>query len=160
MHKPAAHTGVAFCNVVQHAVHQVVAHKGARCVGNGGRQAFLVNGIRHCLNGQQRKIRRGAVCKNGGVDRLITLVIRDTGIVHVNGHPLWCQVKPAAGLANAKHHVGLHTVHLCRHCRNGLLEHCGHFQFNDFGIAHFVRNLFYRFQRGVYLVAAKRVKCC
>lgn len=134
MHEAAPHVRIVFCHVMQNAVHQMVADKGTGGIGNGSRQTGLPDFGSHSLDRQIGKICGGTVPANGSVNGLIAFIIRNPGIIQVNGYPLRSQIMPSAGLTDAQNHIRLLRFHFFRHHIHRLPEHRGDHQFDNLHI--------------------------
>ena len=114
--------------MVQYAVQQVVAHIGPRAVGQLRRHPGLPDGPDHVLHRRRGEIRCRSARDDGCIYRLLPGVVRDPGVVHVDGHPLRGHGAAARRLAHAQHHIRPERVHFRRHQPGGIAEHRGHLQ--------------------------------
>ena len=117
--------------MVQYAVQQVVAHICPRAVGQLRRHPGLPDGQDHVLHRYRGEIRRRSAGDDGRIYRLLPGVVRDPGVVHVDGHPLRGHGAAACRLAHAQHHIRPECVHSRRHHPGRLAEHRGHLQHAD-----------------------------
>ena len=154
----AAHIGKFLCDVIEHAVHQMVADVGPRRVGYGCRDAGLAHFLHHGLDGQRGKIGRVSVLKDRRADGLIALVVRDAGVVHVDRDALRRDTEPAARLTDAQCDIRLFRLHGLVDGGDRFPEHHGDVQLDDLCPRDGVLDHAHGLLRGIDRFAAKGIK--
>ena len=160
MHKPAGHLRAEAGEVMQDPVHQMVADIGSGGVGNARRDARSLNGFDHGLDWEGCKIRGSPIGGNRLIDGLVALVVRDPGVIDVDGDALRRQMEAAACLADAEHRVRLFPVNGGADGFNGLAENHRHRALYDLCPGNFIRNQGDGFLRGIDGLAAEGLKGC
>ena len=142
----------------QNAVHQMVADKGARRIGDPGGDACSADGVGHGLNGQRGEISSRFSRENRGVRRLIARVVGDAGVVHIDRHPLGGNGVPPRRLSQTEDIIGPQRSCRLRHRFDGAVKHRGHRQTGDLDPADARGQQGRRLGGGVDGFAAKGVK--
>ena len=91
---------------VQHAVHEVVAHEGARGIRQRCGQASVANGGDHGFDRQRREICCGSILDDGRARGLVTRVVWNRRVVDIDSHALRRELGAASGLADTEDGIG------------------------------------------------------
>ena len=158
MEEASPDMGVAEGQVVEHAIHEVVAYEGACGIGHAGRDAGGPDLLRHGLDGQGRKVSRGAVGANRPVYGLVPFVVRDPGVVDIDGYPLRGQAMAPPCLPDTQDGVGLFFVDGSGGYPDGFTKHSGDFLFGYLDAAYGGRDPYDCFQGRIEGFAPKGVK--
>ena len=160
MHKPAANGWVKAGEMMQHPVHQVVADIRPGGVGKACRDARSLNCLDHGLDWKGCKIRGCPFGGNGPIHRLVAVVIRDPGVIDIDGDALRGQAEASARLADAEHRIRVFPVNGGTHGFNRLAEDHRHRTLYNLCVGNSVPHQGDGFLRGVDGLAAEGLKGC
>ncbi|MNO76523.1 hypothetical protein D3C76_675970 [compost metagenome] len=100
----------------------MVADIGPGAVGDGGGQPRLTQCQHHGLDGQGGEIGRRAIRHYGPVDGLSPGVIRDAGVIQIDGDPLQTEFAAPPRLTHRQHQHGLMLCQFGLQLRQGQVE--------------------------------------
>ena len=142
MDEPTAHIGVLFIDEIQQGIQQIVAHIGARRVGDRGRYPGIPHPLHHGFYGQGGEVSGLTVLPDGHIHRLIPGIVRDAAVHKVDGHFLRSDSRAAARLSHADDRIGFMPLHSVLQNRTGAVEPGWDFQLDDLGPGNSVRQQF------------------
>ncbi len=160
MQKAAPDMGVVVGKCVEYAVHQVIADKSTSGIGYAGRDAGGADILHHGLDRKGRKVGRCAVRTDYLINGLIAFVIRDSGVVNIDGNPLWSQIILTAGLTDTKNSIRLFFGDRGIDRINGFAEYRGHCESDNLDIIKLFRKQFHCLQGRIDGLLVKRAECC
>ena len=149
-----------FGNRIKHAIHEVIADEGSGGIGNGCGKILGLDAFDHGFDRQGGEIGVSAIGKDRLVDRLLSFVVRNTGIIKIDRHTFRSQLKATTGLAHAEHGIRFMLSHGFLHRFNRLMENGRHFKLNQLSRKVFRFNKFDGFQSRIDFFTPEGIKGC
>ena len=111
MDKPALYAGEFLVNIIKNPIHHMVADVGPGGIGKRRRVSGVLYGLHDRLYRKIGEVSGLAVLKDGEIDGLVALVVRDFKIVDVYRCTLGRRAEPAACLPDCNHNIRFFLGH-------------------------------------------------